>query len=277
MKEKIAITLEDELLASLDALVKNGVGKNRSQIIDVFLREHMTDRTSITAIIFAHDIKWDHGDYRFEKPKYLLEIEGKSVLFYQLKSMSQAWVRNVRITVEIGMSEKYAKLLDEYFPHMSIEYIEIDSWTKTWKALLIALEETVTSEYLLITNGDIYIPDLDIKDLFLYHQANKSDWTFVLKYIRTNLEKFWNVTIQWNRVEEFIEKPSHPDMFKYLTNCGCYMVTKSFYDSLVYNGEHLEIDLFNSLPKKWNILAYIYSKSWYHIQSDAEYELANGY
>jgi ADP-glucose pyrophosphorylase len=75
------------------------------------------------------------------------------------------------------------------------------------------------AEYILITNGDTYIPDLDISDLLEYHKINNADWTFVLKYIRTNLEKFGNVTIHGNRVEEFIEKPTSPDMYKYLTNC----------------------------------------------------------
>lgn len=59
MKEKVAITLDDGLLSSLDGLVANGVGKNRSQIIEAFLREHMSEKNRIHAIIIAHDIKWD--------------------------------------------------------------------------------------------------------------------------------------------------------------------------------------------------------------------------
>jgi metal-responsive CopG/Arc/MetJ family transcriptional regulator len=60
MKEKVAITLDDSLLSSLDGLVANGVGKNRSHIIESFLKEHMSEKTRIHAIIIAHDEKWDH-------------------------------------------------------------------------------------------------------------------------------------------------------------------------------------------------------------------------
>lgn len=89
MKEKVAITLEDNLLATIDSLVGNGVGKNRSQIIESFLKEHISEKNRVHAIILAHDIKWDHGEYPFDMPKYLLDIDGKSVIFHQLRSMSQ--------------------------------------------------------------------------------------------------------------------------------------------------------------------------------------------
>lgn len=89
MKEKITITLEDDLLRSLDILVQNGVGKNRSQIIESFLREHMSENNRIHAIILAHDTKWDHGIYSYDVPKCLLDIDKNPVLFYQMKAMSQ--------------------------------------------------------------------------------------------------------------------------------------------------------------------------------------------
>jgi NDP-sugar pyrophosphorylase family protein len=277
MKEKVAITLDDGLLSSLDGLVSNGVGKNRSQIIEAFLREHMSEKNRIHAIILAHDIKWDWGVYPFDLPKYLIDIEDKPVLFHQIRSMSQAGIRRVTVVIGNELTELYKEVLAPFFPHMEIEYVEVDTLAKTGIALRAGVANVTDAEYLLVTNGDTYIPDLDILDLLEYHKANKSDWTFVLKYIRTNIEKFGNVTIHGNHVEEFIEKPSTPDMYRYLTNCGWYMVTRDFYDSLTYHGEHIEVDMFPELPEKGNILAYTYSKLWYHIQSLAEYEMANGY
>lgn len=183
------------------------------------------------------------------------------------------------MTIVVGndLTELYKEVLAPFFPHMEIDYVEVNPLAKTGTALRAGMERVADAEYLLITNGDTYIPDLDIVELLQYHKSNKADWTFVLKYIRTNVEKFGNVTIHGNHVEEFIEKPSTPDMYRYLTNCGWYMVTREFYDSLAYHGEHIEVDLFPTFPEKGNILAYTYSKPWYHIQSLAEYELANGY
>jgi NDP-sugar pyrophosphorylase family protein len=277
MKEKVAITLEDNLLATIDWLVGNGVGKNRSQIIESFLREHISEKNRIHALIMAHDIKWDNGPYRFDMPKCLLEIDGKSVLFHQLRAMSSGGIRRVTIIVAQGMIPLYEEYLVPFFPHLDIDFVEIDAEAKTGTALRAGYTSVRDAEYLLITNGDTYMPDIDVADYLEYHKANKSDWTFILKYIRTNVEKFGNVTIHGNHVEEFIEKPSTPDQYRYLTNCGWYMVSHEFYKNLAYHGEHIELDLFPQLPKTWNILAYIYSKPWYHIQSDAEYELANGY
>lgn len=175
------------------------------------------------------------------------------------------------------MIELYKTILNPVFPHMDIDYTEVDPLAKTGSVLRSAYSRVTDAEHILVTNGDTYIPDMDVIDLFSYHKANSADWTFVLKYIRTNAEKFGNVTIHGNHVEEFVEKPNSPDLYKYLTNCGWYMVSRDFFDSLAYTGEHLEIDLFPLLPKKGNIIAYTYSKPWYHIQSDAEYEQAQGY
>lgn len=277
MKEKIAITLEKDILESLDSLVNGWIAKNRSQLIESFLRERFENEKIVHAYIFAHDIKWDHGDYNFSVPKTLLSINKKPVLFYQIKQMSQGGVRKITIIIAENTTWLYSELILWYFPHLEINFVEVPSSYKTGEALLSSLLKNDNSKYLLITNGDTYFPDFSVKDLIDYHINNNSDWTFVLKYVRTNLEKFWNVTIEWNKVSEFIEKPTSTNLFRYLTNCGWYMVTAEFFQSLSYNGEYLEADLFPKLPKMGNILAYTHSGPWFHIQSHAEYEQANEY
>jgi NDP-sugar pyrophosphorylase family protein len=160
---------------------------------------------------------------------------------------------------------------------MDIVYVEIRADMRTGEALRAGYAMLENPDYILVTNGDTYIPDLLLRDFYEYHTSQKADCSIVLKYIRTNIEKFGNVTINGNRVEEFIEKPKSADLYKYLTNSGWYLFSYPFYQSLSYHGEHMETDLFPTLPQKWNTLAYIYSKPWYHVQSLAEYEQANGY
>lgn len=277
MKEKIAITLDEDLLKEIDSLVYHGIWKNRSSVIENFLKKQIYERESdfIHSFIIAHDIKWDDSEYSYDKPKYLLEIEEKSVIFHQLKIMSLWWIKRVTIIVWKWNTEKFSENVDSFFPHMEIDYVEVDPLAKTWTAILEGLKKLEkNARYLLITNGDTYIPDLDIDDFIKYHKFNKSNFTFVLKYLRTNIEKVWNVTIKWNLVEEFVEKPESENFFRYLTNCGWYMVTRDFWDSLEYSWEHIEVDLFPEMVKKWNIYSYVYSQGWFHIQSDWEYELA---
>lgn len=148
--------------------------------------------------------------------------------------MSQAGIHKVTLIVADGLIHLYKSALDKAFPHMEILYSEVDPLSKTGSALKSAISTVTDAEYLLITNGDTYIPDLDIRDLLEYHKSNHADWTFVLKYIRSNIERFGNVTIHGNKVEEFIEKPSSKDFYRYLTNCGWYIVNRDFYDGLAY-------------------------------------------
>ena len=110
MKDKITITLDTNLLSSIDELVESDIGKNRSQIIELFLQKYMMEKTRIHAIIIAHDIKWDNGEYTFSWPKYLLEIDGKSIIFHQLRTMSQAGIQKVTLIVADGLIHSISQL-----------------------------------------------------------------------------------------------------------------------------------------------------------------------
>jgi len=150
----------------------------------------MSENNRIHAIIIAHDEKWDHGEYPFDIPKCLLDIDKKPVLFHQIRIMSQAGIRRVTLVIARNQTELYQTNIASLFPYMDIDYREIESTEKTGTAIRTGYESVTDAEYLLITNGDTYIPDLDILDFLEYHKTNHADWTFILKYIRTNLEKF---------------------------------------------------------------------------------------
>lgn len=274
MKDKIAITVEKDIIESIDKLIKNWLGKNRSQVIEQFLKKQIYDEDSIHAFIIANDIKWDNWDYNFDIPKQLLKINKKSVIFHQVRLMSLWWINRITIIIPEWKIDLFKKDLEWFFPHIKIDFVEVAPEAKTWTAIKAWMKKLLEAKYILITNWDTYIPDLNLLDFIKYHKNNNSNWTFILKYIRTNLHKFWNVTIQWNLVSEYIEKPKSTNMFKYLTNCGWYLVTKEFWDSISYDWEWLETDLFPFLPSYWNIFAYIYPNAWWHIQSMWEYEMA---
>lgn len=126
----------------------------------------------------------------------------------------------------------------------------------------------------MITNGDIYAPKLDLKDYFDYHKSQNSDFSFCLKYILSNPEKLWNITINWNKISEFIEKPLLKNSYKYLTNAWFYITDKKFLSSIKI-WDYLEYDTFPEMLEKWNVIWYIYSWEWEHIQDIIAYERAN--
>lgn len=274
MKTKITISIDENLLLKIDHLVWQKYEKNRSQVIEKVLQEKFGEKIDMTAIVFAHDYKWDDSKYGFSIPKALLEIKNRTIITRQIEMFVETWVRFVRILIPKWDKKYFSKEIKWKYIGIDIKLIEVDPSLKTWSALKEAIKEPIVTEYIMITNGDIYAPKLDLKDYFEYHKSQNSNFSFCLKYILSNPEKLWNITINWNKISEFIEKPLLKNSYKYLTNAWFYITDKQFLSSIKI-WDYLEYDTFPDMLEKWNVIWYIYSWEWEHIQDNIAYERAN--
>ena len=78
----------------------------------------------------------------------------------------------------------------------------------------------------------------------------------------------------WNKVVWFVDKPKAKQT--YLTNSGLYLTTRDFLDKQDF-WDYLEYTYFPKIVETENIIAYIYSWEWEHIQNDSAYERVNGW
>lgn len=276
MKTKITISMDENLLLKIDNLVEKRYEKNRSQVIGKVLQEKFGEKIDMTTIIFAYDYKWNNRNYPFSVPKSLLEIRNKTIITRQVDMFVESWVKFIKIIIPKWDKKYFEKELKWKYIDIDLQFIELDKDLKTWTALKEALKTNIITKYIVISNWDIYAPKLDFRDYFDYHIEQKSDFSFCLKYILTNPEKLWNITINWNKISEFVEKPLLKNSYKYLTNAWFYITSKKFLSSIDI-WEYLEYDTFPNIIDKWNIIWYIYSWEWEHIQDDESYERANGW
>jgi NDP-sugar pyrophosphorylase family protein len=141
----------------------------------------------------------------------------------------------------------------------------------TGQALKEALKHKNTNDKLIIANGDIYYWNLDLENYYKYHLEQKSDFSFLLKFVM-NPEQLWNIRINWNKIIEFVEKPRANSLF--LTNSWLYITSRKFLDKHNF-WDYLEYDFFTKLPEIANVIWYIYTWQWEHIQNDSAYERVN--
>jgi len=271
MKKKITISLEEDILNRIDNSVLKWDWKNRSSVIEWILKERYWDFVDMTAIIFAHDYKWDNRQYPFDIPKSLLEVRKKTIITRQVETFSKFWIKNFIIIIPIGSTEQFTDELFSRFPFINFEFLEQDNELKTWTVLKEALKKDNTDKNLLIANWDIFYGNLDIQQYYNYHKEQKSDFSLCLKFV-LNPEQLWNVQINWNKVINFVEKPKASQMN--LTNSGLYMTNRDFLDKNDF-GDYLEKDFFPNLPDLWNTIGYVYSWEWEHIQNDSAFERVN--
>ncbi len=271
MKKKITISLDENILSRIDEAVKNKEGKNRSAVIENILKERYGDFVDMVAIIFAHDYKWDNRPYPFDIPKALLQIKWKTVISRQVEIFTKPGITNMIICIPKWTIDLFREELLQKFPNINFQFVELDPEVKTGTALKEALKLPNTNKNLLISNGDIHYWNLDLEEYYEYHKEQKSDFSFALKFV-LNPEQLWNVKIHWNKVIEFVERPKASQMN--LTNSWLYITSRKFLDKYDF-GDYLELDYFPRLPKLWNIIWYVYSGQWEHIQNDSAYERVN--
>lgn len=271
MKKKITISLDEDILERIDNSVKKGEWKNRSSVIENILKERYWDFVDVTAIIFAHDYKWDNREYPFNFPKALLEVRKETIIKRQLDIFSKPWIKNYIICIPKWSLEEFKNEIYPNFPFVNIEFLELDPEIKTWTALRQALEYENTDKKLLIANWDIFYWNLNLEEYYDYHKEQKSDFSLALKFV-LNPEQLGNVQINWNKIINFVERPKASQMN--LTNSWLYITNRDFLNKHDF-WDYLEKDFFPKLPDICNNIWYIYSWEWEHIQNDSAYERIN--
>lgn len=187
--------------------------------------------------------------------------------------MFQAFsISSITICIPNWSTLLFQEEIAKYFPKLSVRFTEHDPKLWTWKALKKSLKSWEFHENIIISNWDTLYWSIDIETYYKYHKAQKSDFSFALKFVM-NPEQLGNVTIDGNKVLEFVEKPKAKP--SYLTSCWMYITTKKFLETHdLWN--HLEDDFFPKIPKLCRVTGFIYQGQWEHIQNDSAYERADG-
>lgn len=272
MKKKITIALDENILEKIDKEVDDNKAKNRSAAIESHLVKYYGGFTDASAIIFAHDNKWDNREYPFNTHKSLLQIRGKSIIERQISMFLKAGLTNIHISIPNWAKQDFKKELDRAFPQSHFFLYEENHSTQTWDTLRSILEKGDIWEILFISNGDNFYGALDIEKYYEFHKKQWSDFSFCLKFVMTP-EQLWNVVIQWEKIIAFVEKPM--SQATYLTNSGLYITSKKFLKNHDF-WSHLETDFFPHIPNSSHVVWYLYSGEWEHIQNDSTFERVNG-
>lgn len=271
MKNKITIALDEKILWKIDREVENGEAKNRSAAIESHLVKFYGDFALTSAIIFAHDNKWDNRPYPFSVPKSLLAIRWKNIISRQIDIFLSVWITDIHMSIPKWDQKIFESTLKAQYPQLKLHFYELDEKNMTGNALQKLLETAYLWENLVISNGDIFYGNLDLKKYLEFSQKKTFDFAFCLKFVMTP-EQLWNVIIQWENVIDFVEKPKAKP--SYLTNSGLYITTKKFLEKNNL-GESLEKDFFPYICKQYSIWWFLYSGEWEHIQNDSTFERVN--
>lgn len=270
-KEKVTISIDSNLLSRIDEKVDKINFKNRSNVIEKFIREGLRLKNDTEALIIANDENWNDWEYPLEYSKILICVDWKTLLEKHLEMLQKANIENIIIAVWNNKKEVKEFLRKKKFP-LNIRILEVSKNDKTGKVIEEAKKYT-TQDKLIVLLGDNYHNDFNLEDFIYYHNTS---WTQLSIVVRANNVTEWygNIKLEWNNIIKFIEKPQTKDDITYIINAWIYIIDVNIIPEINKNSK-IENDFFPDFVSTNKVKAYFHNWNWFHLQDAKTLELLN--
>lgn len=261
-KEKIAITIDKQILAQIDNKVDKVNFKNRSHVIENFLREWLRLKEDIWAIILAHDMNWDDGEYPFEYSKPLIKIDGKTLLEKHIENIISIWIKSLTISVS---SKDIEIFLKNKYDNLEIDFYYTDSSNGN-HSIINAIQKKLNVNKLLVLLADNYFHDLQILDFLHYHNMWEQGVSLVIK-TQEKTRWYGNIKLQWSSIIKFVEKPEKKEDISFIVNAWVYLINTDILPDIITD-EKIEKWFFSDYAPSGKMSWYFHNGAWFHIQSN---------
>ena len=187
------------------------------------------------------------------KPKPMIEIGGKPILWHILKNYSSFGITDFIICC--GYKGEQIK---EYFKNNSSEWnIElVDTGLKTMTGGRLKRIQNKIDGTFCVTYGD-GLSNVNVKNLITFHKEKKSIATLTAVHPP---ERFGVLSLNGDKVTQFSEKPSDENAW---INGGFFVFEKEIFDYLQDDSTILERMPLETLAKENKLTAFKHNGFWY--------------
>lgn len=271
-REKITITLRNDLLRRIDETIDNERIRNRSHAIEYLLTQSLTPRVQ-TALILAGGKGVKMKPLTEELPKPLLSIRGKPIVERQIELLRNAEIRDIFILVGyLGEKIKYHFGDGSKFG-VNIRYIDQSpKEVATGYALSLARNFFPDAPFLMLY-GDVVI-EINLKDFISYHSESNSIATLALTSIKYP-SPYGVANLRGGKIVEFVEKPKEKEELSRVVSAGLFCFEPQIFDELSSKKDlALEQDVFPKLAKEGKLGGYVFEGKWFDIGTPEIYARA---
>ena len=208
MKERITITLEQDLLLDVDKHVGRDHVKNRSHAIEVLLKKALGKRCPRKAVILCGGKGTRLRPITQEIPKPLIPIHGKALVEHLIDLFKKYGIKD--IVLSVGYKKEKIK---EYFGNgqkfgVNISYIEESEDVPLGTAGPLKKARDIFKETFIVTNGD-ELKDINLEEMYDIHKSNKAKITIALTTV-PDPSNYGVAELSGSRILRFIENPPKP-------------------------------------------------------------------
>lgn len=271
-RSRVTVTIQQNLLKKLDALIDGNKVRNRSHALETVLAKNLGNSTK-QAVILASGKGVKMRPFTYEMPKPMIPVNGKPILQHTIELLRNHGITDIIITTSY-LSEKIEKHFGDGEAYgVNISYVKEKKPTGTAGALRAA-KKKLTDDNFLMLYGDILL-DLDLEEFL---QAQASNRKAVGTLAVTNVadpSAYGAMKLRGNKVVGFEEKPEAQPETSRLVFAGCAAFNKTIFDYLKKTGEQsLESDVFPKLIADGLLFGYPFEGMWFDVSTPEAYENA---
>ena len=272
MKERITITVEQDILSDVDKQIDREYIKNRSHAIEVLLKKALGKRCPKKAVILCGGKGTRLRPITNEIPKPLIPVHGKALIEHLLDLFKKYDVKEVFLSV----GYKKEKIM-EYFGNgdkfgVKISYIDESEDSPLGTAGPLKKARHLLTETFIVTNGD-ELKDINLEEMFDVHKNNKAKITIALTTV-PDPTSYGVAELSGSRILRFIEKPPKDKAPSNLINSGLYIVEPEAIDVIPDGFAMLEKDVFPIVAYNGGLFGYPFSGQWFDTGSIERWEKA---
>lgn len=272
-RERVTVTIREDLLRSLDRLVDSDKIRNRSHALEYLLSRALgTGPTQAVILASGEGVKM--RPFSYEIPKCLIPVQGKPILEHTIERLRDHGFRDIIITVGHLAEKIEGHFGDGSQLGVSITYVHEKKRHGTgWS--LKQVEKHIKTPTFLLWYGDVLL-DIDVTELVQMHQSTKSAiGTLVLSPV-FDPSAYGAVKLRGTKVVEFEEKPRISPSVSHLVFSGCAVLNQHIFEyfpeRLKRGGLSLENDIFPQLIEKGVLHGYPIEGQWFDVSTPEIYE-----
>lgn len=241
VKERISLTLDEDIVERIDRKLERMGISNRSRGIEMLLEEYLKADAVTRAVVLAGG----------EDADCLITINGKPVIDHILRSLADAGVETAYIATgidgirsEIGEHDIQIEVVQEADPQGTAGAL---------RQVRGAVDDTF-----LVVNGDV-LCDVDLQDMKRAHEENDGLATIALTTVQ-DASAYGVIRMKGDQVVGFTEKPD--ESFSHLINAGIYLLEPAFLDRIPEKGAVAIETIFEDLAAENQLHGYVYDGEW---------------
>src|SRR3989338_6137244 len=248
MKERITITLKEDLIKQLDKRIDGDQIKNRSHEIETILEDALGGSIPSKALILAGGKGTRLRPLTDKIPKALIDIQGKTITEWLFDLLRKYGIRDVILSTGY-LSDK----IRDYFTDgskfgMNIDYVEENPDKPLGTAGPLRLAQPMLKESFIVSNGD-ELKCINIPRMFRLHKRKNALVTIALTTV-DDPSQYGVARLDGSRILEFVEKPKRDEAPSNLINSGFYIIEPEVIEMIPNGYCMLEKDIFPKLAQE---------------------------